>query len=194
MMEKNDPLKKELKNKTILITGGAGSVGSKLTQRLLEYPVRAIRVLDIDEHALFHLGHSLNDSRLRLLLGDVQNLERVEMAGFDVDIIFHTAAIKNIEISEFNPFETIDTNISGTINMIKMVMKNKPVKFFNISTDKAVDPTTLYGSTKQIGERLIKWANNHVNSVKFSTSFMPKRTNSCHLFKSCHSSFFGIII
>jgi len=169
IMKKNDPLKKELKNKTILITGGAGSIGSFLTKRLLEYPVHAIRVLDIDEHALFQLGHSINDSRLRLLLGSVYDLSRIEMAGSGVDIIFHTAAVKNIEISEFNPFETIDTNISGTINMIKMSIKNKPIKFFNISTDKAVDPTTLYGSTKQIGERLISWASTHIDSVKFST-------------------------
>jgi len=169
MMKKNDPLKKELKNKTILITGGAGSVGSKLTKRLLEYPVHAVRVLDINEHALFQLDHSINDSRLRLLLGNVYDLSRIEMAGADVDIIFHIAAIKNIEISEFNPFETIDTNISGTINMIKMAMKNKPAKLFNISTDKAVDPTTLYGSTKQIGERLINWASTHIDSTKFAT-------------------------
>lgn len=168
-MEKNDPLIKELRNKTILITGGAGSVGSILTKKLLEYPVRAVRVLDINEHALFQLSHSINDSRLRLLLGNICDLSRIEIAGTNVDIVFHTAAVKNIEISEFNPFETIETNITGTINMIKMTMKNKPVKFFNISTDKAVDPTTLYGSTKQIGERLVSWASTHIDSIKFST-------------------------
>ncbi|MEK6947083.1 MAG: polysaccharide biosynthesis protein [Nanoarchaeota archaeon] len=168
-MKKNDPLIKELRNKTILITGGAGSVGSVLTKKLLEYPVRAVRVLDINEHALFQLSHSINDSRLRLLLGNICDLSRIEIAGTNVDVVFHTAAVKNIEISEFNPFETIETNITGTINMIKMTMKNKPVKFFNISTDKAVDPTTLYGSTKQIGERLVSWASTHIDSIKFST-------------------------
>lgn len=168
-MKKNDPLIKELRNKTILITGGAGSVGSILTKKLLEYPVRAVRVLDINEHALFQLSHSINDSRLRLLLGNICDPSRIEIAGTNVDIVFHTAAVKNIEISEFNPFETIETNITGTINMIKMTMKNKPVKFFNISTDKAVDPTTLYGSTKQIGERLVSWASTHIDSIKFST-------------------------
>jgi len=162
-------LTKKLRNKTILITGGAGSLGSILTKKLLEFPVAAIRVLDINEHSLFQLRHSMNDSRLRLLLGNINDQNRLEMAGIDVDIIFHTAAVKNIEISEFNPFETIETNINGTINMIKMAMKNKPVHFFNISTDKAVDPTTLYGSTKQISERLVSWASDHVDSVNFST-------------------------
>ena len=165
----NLQLKIFFKNKVVLITGGAGSVGTALAKKILEFPVRAVRVLDIDEHSLFQLEHSIDDSRLRLLLGNVCDLNRLEMAGSDVDIIFHTAAIKNLEISEFNPFETIETNIYGTMNMIKMSMKNKPAKLFNISTDKAVDPTTLYGSTKQIGERLMNWASMHINSVKFAT-------------------------
>lgn len=160
---------RELRNRTILITGGAGSIGSVLAKRLLKYPVKAIRILDIDEHALFRLSHKIKDPRLRLLLGNVQDKERLDMAGNGVDIIIHAAAVKNIEISEFNPIETIDTNINGTVNMIKMAIKNKPIKFLNISTDKAADASTLYGTTKQLGERLTSWAGHHIVTTKFAT-------------------------
>ena len=172
-MVKNDEdfrvITKELRNKVILITGGAGSIGTVLTEKILEFPVKAVRILDIDEHALFRLGRLVKDSRLRLLLGDIQNIDRLDMAGRDVDIIIHAAAIKNIEISEFNPIQTIDVNINGTINLIKMIMKNKPKKFLNISTDKAVESSTLYGSTKQIGERLTTWAGHHLEFTKFAS-------------------------
>lgn len=162
-------LKKELKNKVILITGGAGSIGSVLTKTLLEYPVHSVRVLDIDEHALFKLKRSIHDSRLRLLLGSILDKDRVEMASSKTDIIFHLAAVKNLEISEYNPIETIDVNINGTVNMIKMVIRNKPKKFINVSTDKAADPTTLYGTTKQISERLTSWAGVHIATTKFAS-------------------------
>jgi len=128
-------IKKELKNKTILITGGAGSIASHFVKRVLDYPIKAIRVLDIDEHALFVLSRSLNDKRVRLQLGSILDKDRLDMAGNNVDIIIHTAAIKNIEISEYNPIETIETNINGTVNLIKMAIKNKPKIFLNISTD-----------------------------------------------------------
>jgi len=158
-----------LKNKTILITGGAGSIGSSLTKKFLEHKVKSIRVFDIDEHSLFSLSHSLNDIRLRFLLGSILDRERLEMAGKGVDIIIHTAAVKNIEITEFNPIETIETNINGTINVIKMALKNGVNRFLNLSTDKAVNPTTLYGSTKQLGERLTSWAGAHNKIPKFGT-------------------------
>jgi len=160
---------KQLKNKTVLVTGGAGSIGSALAKKILEYPVKTVRVLDIDEHALFQLNRSVNDSRLRLLLGSVTDKERVEMAVDEVDIIFHLAAVKNIEISEFNPIETIETNINGTMNIIKMCIKNKPKKFFNISTDKASNPSTLYGTTKQLSERLTSWAGYHTDHTNFTS-------------------------
>lgn len=162
-------LRKELKDKTILITGGAGSIGSHLTKKILEYPVNTVRVLDIDEHALFQLKHSLNDQRLRFLLGNILDKERIEMAMNNVDIVIHTAAIKNLEISEFNPIETVETNINGTINLIKLVMKAKPSKFINISTDKAAEPSTLYGTTKQLSERLTSWAGKHITATKFAS-------------------------
>ena len=160
---------KELRNKTVLITGGAGSVGSVLTKKILEYPVKSVRVLDIDEHALFKLKRSVDNPKLRLLLGSILDKDRVEFAGFDVDIIIHTAAIKNIEISEFNPFETVDININGTMNLIKFAIKNKPKKFLSISTDKAAEPSTLYGTTKQITERLTSWAGSHGLGTKFAS-------------------------
>jgi UDP-N-acetylglucosamine 4,6-dehydratase len=164
-----DNLTKELKNKTILVTGGAGSVGSVLVKKILEFPVKTVRVLDIDEHALFKLNRSINDKRLRLLLGSITDKERIEMAGHNVDIILHLAAIKNIEISEFNPIETIDTNVQGMINLVKMSMINKPTKFLNVSTDKAAEASTLYGTTKQICERLASWAGVHMEQTKFAS-------------------------
>ncbi len=167
---KSDVLNKLLKNKTILITGGAGSICSVLVKKLLEYPIQSVRVLDIDEHALFRLNRTLKDKRIRLLLGSVLDKERVERAVQGADIVIHAAAVKNIEITEFNPIETIDINIQGTVNLIQMAIKNKPGIFLNISTDKAADPTTIYGATKQIGERLTSWAgHHHLNNTKFST-------------------------
>jgi len=162
-------LASDLKNKTILITGGGGSIGSFLAKKLLEYPVSSVRILDIDEYALFTLKRTINDNRIRLLLGNILDKDRVDMATNGVDIIFHAAAIKNIEISEFNPIETIETNINGTVNMIKSSIKNKPKKFLNISTDKAADPTTLYGTTKQLSERLTSWAGTHIQTTKFAS-------------------------
>lgn len=162
-------LRKQLKNKTVLITGGAGSIGSHLTKEILRYPVKTVRIFDIDEYNLFRVKRSIDDSRIRLLLGNILDKERVEMAGNNADLIFHAAAIKNIEISEFNPIETINTNINGTVNLIKMVIRNKPEKFLNISTDKAVDPSTLYGITKQISERLTSWAGAHIKTTKFAS-------------------------
>jgi len=166
---KKDKITNELKNKSILVTGGAGSIGSILVSKLLEYPIKSIRVLDIDEHALFKLNKKLNDSRLRILLGSILDQDRVDMAGDGIDIVFHLAAIKNIEISEFNPIETIDTNVNGTVNIIKMLIKKKPKKFINVSTDKAVDSSTLYGNTKQLGERLTSWAGFHIKETKSAT-------------------------
>ena len=168
-MKMNPLLTKELKNKTILVTGGAGSIGSELVKKLLEYPIQSIRVLDIDEYALVKLNKKLNDPRLRILLGSILNQERLDMAGDGIDIIFHLAAIKNIEISEFNPIETIDTNVNGTVNMIQMLIKKRPKKFINISTDKAADPSTLYGNTKELGERITSWAGVHIKETKSAT-------------------------
>ena len=154
--EKN--LKTELKNKVILVTGGSGSIGSALVARLLKYPVKSVRVLDINEYELFNLQRLIDNPKLRLFLGSVDDKDRVEIACNGVDIIFHLAAAKNIEITEYNPIETINTNINGIINLIQMTIKNKPKKFINLSTDKAANPTTLYGSTKQISEQLTSWA------------------------------------
>ena len=170
-MKKNNEirLKKLLKNKVILITGGAGSIGSSLTKILLDYPVKSIRVFDNNEHALFKLSHSLNNSRVKPLLGDILDKDRVELAVLGTDIIIHTAALKNIEITEYNPIETIDVNVNGTINLIKSVIKNKAKIFINISTDKVAESSTLYGATKQLGERLTNWAGPHIHSTKFAT-------------------------
>jgi len=162
-------LTKLLKNKVILITGGAGSLGSSLAKELLNYPIKSLRVFDNNEHTLFKLKRSLNDSRVRLLLGNILDKDRIELAGFGVDIVIHTAALKNIEITEYNPIEAIDVNVNGTINLIKSVIKNKPKIFINISTDKGAEPSTLYGNTKQLGERLTNWAGHYILTTKFAT-------------------------
>ena len=159
-------IKSELKNKVILITGGAGSIGTVLTKKILEYPIKSIRVFDNNEYNLFKLGRLISDSRLRLLQGSIKDKERLELACTDVDIVIHAAALKNTEITEFNPIETIDVNINGTVNVIKTIIKCKPKKFLNISSDKSVDSSTLYGTTKQLGEKITSWAGCHIETIK----------------------------
>ncbi len=162
-------LNKILKGKNVLITGGAGSIGSEITKKILKFPIRSLRVLDIDEHGLFKLKRDIDDSRLRLLLGSILDKDRLELASHNIDIIIHVAAVKNIEITEYNPIETIETNINGTVNIIKTIIKTKPKIFLNISTDKAADPSTLYGNTKRIGEKLTTWTAQHVSPTKSGT-------------------------
>ena len=167
--KQNSALVKELKNKSVLVTGGAGSIGSALVEKLLEFPIQSVRVYDNNEYALAKLNKKLKDSRLRIILGNILDQDRVSIACDEIDIVFHLAAIKNIEISEYNPIETIDININGTVNLVKMAMRNKPKIFLNISTDKAADASTLYGNTKQLGERITSWAGFHIKKTKSAT-------------------------
>ena len=160
-------LKNLLKNKSILITGGAGSLGNILTEKLLTYPIKQVRVLDINEHALFQVKRKFNDKRLRILFGSITDLDRIEMACNGIDIIIHAAALKNIEITEFNAIDTVDINVNGTLNVVKTAIKKEPKIFLNVSTDKVTNSTTLYGATKEIGERLTTWAAIHFQTTKF---------------------------
>ena len=168
-MKKKLKIEKILKNKVILVTGGGGSIGSAIVKEILRYPIKTVRVFDTDEYGLFKLKREVNDPRLRLLLGNILDRERVNIAGNNVDIVIHAAAVKNIEITEFNAIETIDVNINGTVNMIKMAIEKQPEKFLYISTDKAADNSTLYGTTKQLGERLVRWAGVHVEKMKIGS-------------------------
>jgi UDP-N-acetylglucosamine 4,6-dehydratase len=146
------------RDRTILVTGGAGSVGSHLVKRLLSFRPSSIRVLDNNETGLFHLEHELKSPVIRTLVGDVRDGGRLNMALYDVDIVFHAAALKHVPLCEFNPFDAVKTNVLGTQNLIEAAIANDVACVINISTDKAVIPTNVMGATKLLGERLISSA------------------------------------
>ena len=103
-----------LKNKAILITGGAGSIGKHLVKTIIKYDPKVIRIFDNRESELFHMEEELKEhNNLRFLLGDIRDKQRLIMASEDIDIIFHCAALKHVKSSEFNPFEAVKTNIQG---------------------------------------------------------------------------------
>ncbi|HIC76426.1 MAG TPA: SDR family NAD(P)-dependent oxidoreductase, partial [Candidatus Dadabacteria bacterium] len=107
-----------LDGKKILITGGTGSLGIALTKKLLESNVEAIRIYSRNESKQVEMQDQLTDPRLRFLIGDVRDLERLTRAMEDIDIIFHAAALKHVPIVEYNPFEAVKTNIIGSQNVI----------------------------------------------------------------------------
>lgn len=143
------------KNKTILVTGGSGSIGSLLVSRLLKTNCKSIRILSNSEHELYLIKQKYeNNSRLRFLLGDVRDKERLLTASTDVDIVFHAAALKHVPICEYNPYDAVQTNVVGTKNVIDASMKTGVKKFVFISTDKAANPHSTLGATKLLAERL----------------------------------------
>jgi len=146
------------RDRTILVTGGAGSVGRHLVKRLLSLKPSSIRVLDNNETGLFNLEHELKSPVIRTLVGDVRDGGRLNMAMYDVDIVFHAAALKHVPLCEFNPFDAVKTNVLGTQNLIEAAIANDVAQVINISTDKAVIPTNVMGATKLLGERLISSA------------------------------------
>lgn len=148
-------LSKYYKNKTILVTGGAGSIGSELVRSLLSFHPRSVRVFDNNETALFELGRELSKHSLRLLLGDIRDKGRVVRAMENVEIVFHTAALKHVILCEQNPFEAVKTNVEGTQNVIDAALAEKVEKVIGISSDKAVSPVNVMGATKMLAERLL---------------------------------------
>jgi FlaA1/EpsC-like NDP-sugar epimerase len=154
------------KNKTILITGGAGSIGKEIVKKVLGYSPEVVRIFDNNETGLFDLEQDINSANIRLLVGDMRDKERLEMALEDVDIVFHAAALKHVPLCEFNPFDAVKTNILGTQNILRVVLQKEVEKFILISTDKVVNPTNVMGATKLLAERLTISANYYKGTRK----------------------------
>ncbi|ABR56014.1 polysaccharide biosynthesis protein CapD [Methanococcus aeolicus Nankai-3] len=152
-------LKSFYDNKVILVTGGTGSIGKEIVKTLLNFNPKAIRVLDINETALFDLEQELNTPKIRAFLGDIRDKDRLKRAVEGVDIIFHAAALKHVPLCEYNPFEAVKTNVIGTQNLIDVAMDEEVEKFITVSTDKAVNPVNVMGATKLLAERLTTSAN-----------------------------------
>ncbi len=144
-----------LDNKTILITGGAGSFGRKFTEIILkEHNPKSVRIYDNRELAAVEMDRDLNDERLRFFIGDVRDRNRLYRAMNGVDVVVHAAALKHVPVCEYNPIEAVKTNIEGAVNVIDAAIDNSVEKVMVISTDKAVYPVNLYGATKMVAEKL----------------------------------------
>jgi FlaA1/EpsC-like NDP-sugar epimerase len=147
------------------VTGGAGSIGSELVRQLLARDPAVVRVFDTDERELFELHKQFDDDdRFRHLIGNVRDRSRLEMAIEDVDVVFHAAGLKHVELNEYNPFEAVRTNVQGTQNLIRVAMEEEVESFVAISTDKASNPVSVMGATKLLSERLVTAANTYKGS------------------------------
>jgi FlaA1/EpsC-like NDP-sugar epimerase len=147
------------RDRTVLVTGGTGSIGSALVERLLTLGARAIRVLSRDDTKQFDLQQRFrHEPSLRMLIGDVRSADRIKRAMADVDFVFHAAALKHVPACEFNPFEATETNVRGTQNVVEAAIDAGVERVLTISTDKAVDPTNVMGATKLLSERLMSAA------------------------------------
>jgi len=163
------------KNKKILITGGTGSLGNALTQRLLEQGVDTIRIFSRNESKQLEMESKFNDDRLRFLIGDVRDYERLERAVEDIDIVFHAAALKHVPVIEYNPFEAIKTNILGSQNVINACLHENIDRAICVGTDKAVSPLNTYGATKLLMEKLFVTAKNYLKKERHQTKFIALR-------------------
>ncbi|AXO13650.1 SDR family NAD(P)-dependent oxidoreductase [Thalassospira indica] len=160
--------------KRILVTGACGSVGSALVERLLENG-DTVCAFDQSENGLFRLDQEFSDysSQLRLFLGDIRDKERLQLAMEGVDVVYHCAALKHVYLSEYNPFEAMQTNIVGTHNVIQASVATEVSRVVLTSSDKSVNPTSTMGASKLLGERLFTSANNF--SGKHKTRFASVR-------------------
>jgi len=146
-----------LKNKIVLVTGGCGSIGSELVKQILKSSPKEVRVLDNWETGIFLLKDmkNIDPIKVKTILGDIKDRNKVNSALNGVDIVFHAAAKKHVPICEHNPFEAVSTNVIGTENLVSAAIQNKVKIFVGISTDKAVNPVNTMGATKLLAERII---------------------------------------
>lgn len=163
-----------LNNKTILITGGTGSFGKKFIKTILDkYKPKKVIVYSRDELKQFDMQQEFPDSQgspMRYFIGDVRDYHRLKMAMTGVDIVIHSAALKQVPACEYNPFEAVKTNIIGGQNVIDSAISQGVKKVIALSTDKAAAPINLYGATKLAFDKLFIAANNYAgrHDIKFS--------------------------
>ncbi len=152
--------------KKVLITGGTGSLGTNLTEKLLKTDVDTIRIFSRDELKQTQMQQHFDDNRLRFFIGDVRDKERLSRALEGVNIVIHAAALKQVPVAEYNPFEAVKTNVYGAQNVIEACLDNGIEIALAIGTDKAVSPFNTYGSTKLLMERLFVSANYYKGTRK----------------------------
>ena len=154
----------DLNGKSILITGGTGSLGRAFIKRVLsEWPkVERLVVFSRDEQKQFEMAQDYPHSKypmIRFFIGDVRDFERLQRALSGIDYVIHAAAMKHVPIAEYNPDECVKTNINGAENLIRACLSNKVKKVVALSTDKAAAPINLYGATKLVSDKLFIAAN-----------------------------------
>jgi len=159
--------------KKILITGGTGSLGSALTKRFLKTSAETIRIYSRDEWKQVQMQSKFKDKRLRFLIGDVRDKDRLSRAMEEINIVIHAAALKQVPVAEYNPFEAVQTNVHGAQNVIESCFRNDVEIALAIGTDKAVSPFNTYGATKFLMERLFVSANYYKG--KHKTKFLGVR-------------------
>jgi FlaA1/EpsC-like NDP-sugar epimerase len=148
------------RQKRVLVTGGGGSVGSEIVRRLLELPIGLVRIIDNNESALFAIAERFrNDERVDALLCDVRDESELNRAFSGVEYCFHAAALKHVPFCEQSPFSAVQTNVIGSQQVIRAALRNHLTRVLITSSDKAVNPTNVMGTSKLMAERLFTAAN-----------------------------------
>ena len=158
-----------LKNKIVLITGATGSFGQAMVSNLLKQnDIKKIIIFSRDEFKQKQMRDKIVSKKIRYFIGDIRDKTRLSIATMNVDLIIHAAALKQVDVAEYNPTEFIQTNIIGTQNLIEICSINNIKKIISLSTDKASSPINLYGATKLCSDKLFIAANNYLPRTIFS--------------------------
>ncbi|MDX5349011.1 MAG: polysaccharide biosynthesis protein, partial [Hymenobacteraceae bacterium] len=174
-------VQQEIHDKVVLVSGAAGSIGSELVRQLLPFKPKMLVLLDQAESALYEQELELMELYVKVnfeaVLGDIRNQDRMEMVfrTFKPEIVFHAAAYKHVPVIEENPSEAVPTNILGTKILADLSVKYRVQKFIYLSTDKAVNPTSVMGASKRIGEMYTQALNHYLrdsgdNHTRFITT------------------------
>jgi UDP-N-acetylglucosamine 4,6-dehydratase/5-epimerase len=154
----------DLNHKSVLITGGTGSLGMALTAHLLQkYPdIKRLVIFSRDEQKHYQMGQTFPHAKypqMRYFIGDVRDYDRLVRAMRDIDFVIHAAAMKHVPIAEYNPMECVKTNVMGAENVINAALETEVTRVVALSTDKAAAPINLYGATKLVSDKLFVAAN-----------------------------------
>lgn len=154
----------DLNGKSVLVTGGTGSFGQAFVRIVLErFQPKRLIVFSRDEMKQYEMAQVFPDATypcMRYFIGDVRDVDRLEMAMRDVDVVVHAAALKHVPAAEYNPFECICTNVHGAENIVKASIRSGVRKVIALSTDKAASPINLYGASKLASDKIFVAANN----------------------------------